>query len=316
MLIYHSKTSDDFDEFASSIEGEGEAMFAGKHHLSQSAKNSNPNEEIEQVILPNPPVKVGTKRKNNQIHSIVNQTSKKQMREHNSASERKDNSRSKSNQVKAPPATPPPPPPPPRPPPPPQHIQGQKMKPNKSSSNSTNDHIGSTPNKIPKPPPPPQPHNNPKQRKRASLPNVGSMANTRTGRAPPPPPPKSKPKPPPPSKSSPKMIKSGSTIDAAHKCEIQEQPKQTQQYQARKSTNVSTIPTSAHKSNPRPTNNTKNLNTQPPPMPTDGQSPHIKPKANLPSGWISVWSKSQRRWYFFDTKTNKSVWQWPPSGID
>jgi hypothetical protein len=27
---------------------------------------------------------------------------------------------------------------------------------------------------------------------------------------------------------------------------------------------------------------------------------------------MCVWSKSQKRWYFFDTKTNKSVWQWPP----
>jgi len=48
----------------------------------------------------------------------------------------------------------------------------------------------------------------------------------------------------------------------------------------------------------------------------DAQSPHIKPEVNLPPGWISVWSKSQKRWYFFDTKTNKSVWQWPPPGID
>lgn len=42
------------------------------------------------------------------------------------------------------------------------------------------------------------------------------------------------------------------------------------------------------------------------------QSPDEKPKVNLPPGWISVWSKSQRRWYFFDQRTNKSVWQWPP----
>jgi hypothetical protein len=33
---------------------------------------------------------------------------------------------------------------------------------------------------------------------------------------------------------------------------------------------------------------------------------------DLPPGWICVWSKSQKRWYFFDTKTNKSVWKWPP----
>ena len=46
---------------------------------------------------------------------------------------------------------------------------------------------------------------------------------------------------------------------------------------------------------------------------SDVQSPDYKPKVDLPPGWMCVWSKSQKRWYFFDTKTNKSVWQWPPS---
>mmetsp|Transcript_54534 Transcript_54534/g.115848 ORF Transcript_54534/g.115848 Transcript_54534/m.115848 type:complete len:656 (-) Transcript_54534:26-1993(-) len=41
---------------------------------------------------------------------------------------------------------------------------------------------------------------------------------------------------------------------------------------------------------------------------TQLQIPGVKPKINLPEGWICVWSKSQKRWYFFDTKTNKSVW--------
>jgi WW domain len=44
----------------------------------------------------------------------------------------------------------------------------------------------------------------------------------------------------------------------------------------------------------------------------DLDSPDVRPDVNLPPGWISVWSKSQKRWYFFDTKTNKSVWKWPP----
>jgi integrator complex subunit 6 len=47
---------------------------------------------------------------------------------------------------------------------------------------------------------------------------------------------------------------------------------------------------------------------------TDLQSPDSKPEVDLPPGWMCVWSKSQKRWYFFDTKTNKSVWQWPPLG--
>jgi hypothetical protein len=37
-----------------------------------------------------------------------------------------------------------------------------------------------------------------------------------------------------------------------------------------------------------------------------------KPEVDLPAGWMTVWSKSQKRWYFFCTKTNKSVWEWPP----
>jgi hypothetical protein len=44
----------------------------------------------------------------------------------------------------------------------------------------------------------------------------------------------------------------------------------------------------------------------------DMQSPGKQPDVKLPPGWMCVWSKSQKRWYFFDTKTNKSVWQWPP----
>jgi hypothetical protein len=46
----------------------------------------------------------------------------------------------------------------------------------------------------------------------------------------------------------------------------------------------------------------------------DLQNPNQKPQINLPQGWMCVWSKSQKRWYFFDTRTNKSVWEWPPPG--
>mmetsp|Transcript_33351 Transcript_33351/g.40357 ORF Transcript_33351/g.40357 Transcript_33351/m.40357 type:complete len:1642 (+) Transcript_33351:379-5304(+) len=60
------------------------------------------------------------------------------------------------------------------------------------------------------------------------------------------------------------------------------------------------------------------LQQQPQPQqvapPLDLQNPNTKPKVNLPQGWMCVWSKSQKRWYFFDTRTNKSVWQWPPPG--
>lgn len=50
----------------------------------------------------------------------------------------------------------------------------------------------------------------------------------------------------------------------------------------------------------------------PPPQAIDMQSADRKPNVDLPAGWMTVWSKSQKRWYFFCTKTNKSVWQWPP----
>jgi hypothetical protein len=53
---------------------------------------------------------------------------------------------------------------------------------------------------------------------------------------------------------------------------------------------------------------------KPPPPPVQNQSPNVKPKVNLPSNWISVWSKSKQKWYFFDKKTNNSVWEWPPPG--
>ncbi|GAX14282.1 ATP-dependent RNA helicase DDX26B [Fistulifera solaris] len=42
-------------------------------------------------------------------------------------------------------------------------------------------------------------------------------------------------------------------------------------------------------------------------------NPDKKPDVDLPAGWICSWSKSQKRWYFFDTRTNKSVWNWPPN---
>jgi hypothetical protein len=62
----------------------------------------------------------------------------------------------------------------------------------------------------------------------------------------------------------------------------------------------------------------------PKPTPSEGKAEHIsamvqspdnKPDINLPAGWICAWSKSQKRWYFFDQRTNKSVWQWPPPGV-
>lgn len=52
----------------------------------------------------------------------------------------------------------------------------------------------------------------------------------------------------------------------------------------------------------------------PQPVHSDLQSQDKKPNVDLPQGWMCVWSRSQRRWYFFNTKSNKSVWEWPPPG--
>jgi hypothetical protein len=44
----------------------------------------------------------------------------------------------------------------------------------------------------------------------------------------------------------------------------------------------------------------------------DLQNSEVPPNVDLPAHWICVWSKSQKRWYFFNKKDNKSVWKWPP----
>eukprot|EP00934_Nitzschia_sp_Nitz4_P005140 Nitzschia sp. Nitz4//scaffold3_size479765//34169//37870//NITZ4_000014-RA/size479765-processed-gene-0.238-mRNA-1//1//CDS//3329550500//5130//frame0 len=74
------------------------------------------------------------------------------------------------------------------------------------------------------------------------------------------------------------------------------------------------VPNSApNKPPPPPAANVAKKAAPPPPPPTiDMQNPNVKPVVDLPPGWMTVWSKSQKRWYFFSTKTNKSVWQWPP----
>ena len=41
---------------------------------------------------------------------------------------------------------------------------------------------------------------------------------------------------------------------------------------------------------------------------TDLENPEMEPRDKLPEGWACIWSKSQRRWYFFHNRTNKSVW--------
>jgi hypothetical protein len=42
------------------------------------------------------------------------------------------------------------------------------------------------------------------------------------------------------------------------------------------------------------------------------QDPNNKPDIKLPPEWMLVWSKSKKRWYYFDRQTQASVWEWPP----
>lgn len=126
-----------------------------------------------------------------------------------------------------------------------------------------------------------------------------------TQRPPPPPKPPQKQKPPPPPPRPPPR-------PPAEKCPVSSDT----QLGATKPP----APTSAPVDKPRPAEGS--LSTDEPAKVTDQtekkasdvQSPDSKPKVDLPPGWMCVWSKSQKRWYFFDTKTNKSVWQWPPPG--
>jgi len=38
----------------------------------------------------------------------------------------------------------------------------------------------------------------------------------------------------------------------------------------------------------------------------------VKPNVKLPVPWAIFWSNSNKRWYFNETKVNKSIWAWPP----
>lgn len=45
--------------------------------------------------------------------------------------------------------------------------------------------------------------------------------------------------------------------------------------------------------------------------PPNMQDPNNKPDIKLPPDWMLVWSKSKKRWYYFDKRTQESVWEWP-----
>jgi integrator complex subunit 6 len=126
--------------------------------------------------------------------------------------------------------------------------------------------------------------------------------------APPPKPPQRKPPPPPPPSGSNKQPAEPQTEKNILKAPPPAKPPAPPPKEEEKQ-NASPAPTlQADVLNP----DAKQKQIPVPPQQLDMQSPDVKPKVDLTPGWVCVWSKSQKRWYFFDTKSNRSVWQWPP----
>jgi hypothetical protein len=153
---------------------------------------------------------------------------------------------------------------------------------------------------TPRQPPPPGP-----PKARAGNTPVGKVL---TGKAPPPPP---RPPPPPPKQSTPQPPAPASPARLKPTLQPFEDAALPQSPEKEASRAIVVLPVSSDKSKALPL-------PLPLPLPPvsvsdlDLECPDVKPKVELPPGWICVWSKSQKRWYFFDTKTNKSVWKWPP----
>jgi len=170
-------------------------------------------------------------------------------------------------------------------PPTPKAVAAAVPPPPKPASTSTG-----APRQPPRPPPPPK---------------------ARSGKAPPPPP---RPPPPPPKANVPKPPVTGPSEPAPPKAS---QPLRSSQPLPPLQVPDPPVPSpekeAAGALDPVPPPETRKA---PPAQGAltelDLESPDSKPVVDLPPGWICVWSKSQKRWYFFDTKTNKSVWKWPP----
>ncbi|CAJ1907301.1 unnamed protein product [Cylindrotheca closterium] len=252
----------------SSIEGEGEAAFAGKPISRKSLVRKSPTRSDDgideapvkrrKVEAPPSPVKAN--------HEDTSGTHSK------TAHPLPQPNRVKSEHAKQPP-------PARRPSLPesaPRRPSLPTLPPRKSSVPAPPSQPGKPTAKKPLPPPPRPPPPKPPPSKKHPGPNSR------------PPPPKSSPSPSPSTTKPPPPIRPNSVPPKFPSIQQQGRPNPGQPPQGQKE-------------------------ASPPPKPAiDYQSPEQKPNVNLPPGWMCVWSKSQKRWYFFDTKTNKSVWQWPP----
>ncbi|KAL3930710.1 MAG: hypothetical protein SGBAC_011645 [Bacillariaceae sp.] len=249
----------------SSIEGEGEAAFAGKSMSRKSLVRKSPTRTDDDIDATAP-------------------AKRQKVEAPTSPDKPKHDDSSRTNSKAAPPPAPPPPPQPNRGkseqakhPPPPRRSSLPEPPPRRSSLPAPPSQPGKGPSKKPLPPPPRPPPPKP------------PPANKPPGQHSRPPPPQASPSPSPSTTKPPPPMRKNSVPPQFPNINQQAPPpNQAQQPQGQKKVSL-------------------------PPKPAiDYQNPEQKPNVNLPPGWMCVWSKSQKRWYFFDTKTNKSVWQWPP----
>ena len=241
----------------STVEGEGEAMFAGLPLSRKSPTRKSPSRSDAFDDRPNPPEPKRQKIEQPDSGEGETLSSERGKDDHNSSSSGVKALSARSTKVAGPRVAPPPPPP-----------KGSIKKPPPPSRNTS----------LTRPPPPPPSTSGLKQ-----PPSHQASTNAPT----------QKPLPPP----------NSSISNAPH----------TTKPAPGQRPNAPPKPVGQKPAPPMQPQRKKPSIQQPPPA-IDMQSPEKKPKVELPPGWMCVWSKSQKRWYFFDTKSNKSVWEWPPPG--
>ena len=151
------------------------------------------------------------------------------------------------------------------------------------------------------PPPPPSRHATKSSKLRAHVekpPPPTHLSNTTTPKA-------SAQKPPPPTHLS----KTTTPKTSGQKLPPLSKKKQKSSHEQDSSSEHEHVQSKSQKSSLQ--NATAGLDIKKQPEPTL-QNPNVKPNISLYPGWVTNWSRSQKRWYFFDTRTNKSVWEWPP----
>ena len=254
------------EEYSSSVEGEGEAVFTGSRPPSPQHVHAN---------KPNNTDDNGEQKTNN--HSLDNPEKGDSKRPITSSTNEKLNKNNGKTGATSPSQT--------------KAMKSQPQPPRPPPKQDYPKHMNSSNNKKPPPPPPPR---------RAPSHQIPSQKNPRPSKQQPlkPPPPK-----------PPKKVLSKSQLSEEIKPPSQKKQQPPPPKPPPKPTSDETIV-------PKRQQQQQQQQPAPPTPAVDLQNPNMKPSINLPPGWMCVWSKSQKRWYFFDTKTNQSVWEWPPpSGL-